>query len=259
MLKCYCTTPCTFYGYESNYKFCKACDGSDKKLLEDWMSREKEKRLYIQQRNEVNSWIENNPITKKVMDNVSKMVADHHRDMIYYYKRDVEETIKLYNRLHSEENDMHYRMTFEEVRNRIKDPKTAIEKVIFNDPATIVMWADHTKTVVKCQDGDIFDPEKGLAMAIAKKFFGNKGNYCDVFTKWLPKEEETTEEEETTIDISMIANAAERNLRISCNMAKAVNKVCGRCEECKYENVLGYKWPCVKCTSGSKWKPAKGE
>lgn len=67
-----------------------------------------------------------------------------------------------------------------------------IKNVIFNDPATIVFWADGTKTVVKCQDGDIFDPEKGLAMAISKKALGNKGNYCNELKKWLPKEKEAT-------------------------------------------------------------------
>lgn len=65
-----------------------------------------------------------------------------------------------------------------------------IKNVIFNDPATIVFWEDGTKTVVKCQDGDEFDPEKGLAMAIAKKAYGNKGNYCNKLKKWLPKEEQ---------------------------------------------------------------------
>lgn len=64
-----------------------------------------------------------------------------------------------------------------------------IKNVIFNDPATIVFWEDGTKTVVKCQDGDEFDPEKGLAMAIVKKAYGNKGNYCNKMKKWLPKEE----------------------------------------------------------------------
>lgn len=64
-----------------------------------------------------------------------------------------------------------------------------IKNVIFNDPATIVFWEDGTKTVVKCQNGDEFDPEKGLAMAIAKKAYGNKGNYCNKMKKWLPKEE----------------------------------------------------------------------
>lgn len=62
-----------------------------------------------------------------------------------------------------------------------------IKKVIFNDPATIVYWPDGTKTVVKAE-GEAFDPEKGLAMAIAKKSLGNKGNYYDVFREWLPKE-----------------------------------------------------------------------
>lgn len=65
----------------------------------------------------------------------------------------------------------------------------AIKNVIFNDPATIVFWVDGTKTVVKAQDGDIFDPEKGLTMAITKKALGNKGNYCNELKKWLPKEE----------------------------------------------------------------------
>lgn len=63
-----------------------------------------------------------------------------------------------------------------------------IKNVIFNDPATIVFWSDGTKTVVKAEN-ETFDPEKGLAMAIAKKFFGNKGNYYNIFRKWLPKEE----------------------------------------------------------------------
>ena len=59
-----------------------------------------------------------------------------------------------------------------------------IKEVIFNDPATIVFWTDGTKTVVKCQEGDIFDPEKGLTMAIAKKVYGNKGSYCNAIKKW---------------------------------------------------------------------------
>lgn len=71
-----------------------------------------------------------------------------------------------------------------------------IKDVIFNDPATIVFWEDGTKTVVKAQDGEPFDPEKGLAMAISKKALGNQGNYYNVFTKWCPE----MEEEEITAD-----------------------------------------------------------
>lgn len=64
-----------------------------------------------------------------------------------------------------------------------------IKNVIFNNPATIVLWNDGTKTVVKVQDGDVFDPEKGLTMAIIKKLLGNQGNYYNELKKWLPKEE----------------------------------------------------------------------
>lgn len=60
----------------------------------------------------------------------------------------------------------------------------SITKVIFNDPATIVFWADGTKTVVQAYN-EPFDKEKGLAMAIAKKALGNKGNYNEVFKKWI--------------------------------------------------------------------------
>lgn len=44
-----------------------------------------------------------------------------------------------------------------------------IKRVIFNDPTTTIFWNDGTKTVVKCQEGDTFDPEKGFALAITKR------------------------------------------------------------------------------------------
>ena len=73
-------------------------------------------------------------------------------------------------------------------KNSVNMPE--IKNVIYNRPATIVFWSDGTKTVVKC-NGELYDPEKGLAMAISKKAFGNKGNYYNEFKKWLPKEEES--------------------------------------------------------------------
>ena len=60
-----------------------------------------------------------------------------------------------------------------------------IEKVIFNPKATIVFWSDRTKTIVKLDKDDERDDEKGLAMAISKKFLGNKSNYYNEFRKWL--------------------------------------------------------------------------
>lgn len=49
-----------------------------------------------------------------------------------------------------------------------------IKEVIFNEPATIVFWKDGTKTVVKCGKDDKFDPEKGIAIALAKKMLYSK-------------------------------------------------------------------------------------
>lgn len=67
--------------------------------------------------------------------------------------------------------------------------KFAIKNVIFNDPATIVLWADGTKTVVKCQEGDEYSEEVGLALCFAKKALGNKSNFNNVFKKWIPEEQ----------------------------------------------------------------------
>ena len=81
-----------------------------------------------------------------------------------------------------------YRYTVEKTYNL----RTNIKKVIFNNPATIVFWSDGSKTVVKAHNDD-YDPEKGLAMAIAKKALGNEGNYYNVFKKWLPNKDSSEE------------------------------------------------------------------
>ena len=74
-------------------------------------------------------------------------------------------------------------------------PNLAIKDVIFNPPATIILWMDGTKTVVKDQGEVFYDPEKGMAMATAKKAFGNKGNYYNQFAKYLDIYEKKQEDE----------------------------------------------------------------
>lgn len=64
-------------------------------------------------------------------------------------------------------------------------PMSIPEKVIFHDPATIVYWKDGTKTVVKCGPNDTYSKETGLALCYMKKVLGNKGNYNNVFRKWI--------------------------------------------------------------------------
>lgn len=104
---------------------------------------------------------------------------------INYINNDIASVYALYEpyRLGKDDNSRKLRIDNDSKAN-------IIQNVIFNDPATIVLWNDGTKTVVKRGENDTYDPEKGLAIAIAKKALGNKGNYYDIFKKWLPKEEE---------------------------------------------------------------------
>ena len=60
-----------------------------------------------------------------------------------------------------------------------------IKKVIFNPPATIIIWDDNTKNVVKAQEDEPYDPEKGMAMCIAKHIYGDSGSYYNIFSEWL--------------------------------------------------------------------------
>ena len=92
-----------------------------------------------------------------------------------YYQKDVELQINLYRTIL---NSTYGTKAFK--TNYIPE----IKNVIFNPPATIVFWQDGTKTVVKATN-ELYDPEKGLAMAIVKKTYGNKGSYCNKMKKWL--------------------------------------------------------------------------
>lgn len=75
----------------------------------------------------------------------------------------------------------------ESITNLQNDKPVAIKKVGFYDPVTVVFWEDGTKTVVKAEN-EAFDKEKGLAMAIAKKYFGNTGSYWNVFKQWIKED-----------------------------------------------------------------------
>lgn len=126
------------------------------------------------------------------MENVKKIeipiLEESSLDAKYIYDRDVNaycryavlSTMAILNTMKKEEE------------KRIKKDIFGIKNVIFNNPATIVFWNDDTKTVVKCQKGEKYDPEKGLAMAICKRALGtneSNSNFNNVFKKWLPKEE----------------------------------------------------------------------
>lgn len=50
----------------------------------------------------------------------------------------------------------------------------AINKVIYHNPATIVLWADGTKTTAKVVADETYDPEKGLLLCALKKLSGSE-------------------------------------------------------------------------------------
>lgn len=72
------------------------------------------------------------------------------------------------------------------------DIRNAIKKVIFSGPATIVLWKDGTKTMVKLCTNEINLQDAmyedlrwtGLALCISKKVMGNTGNYKKIFEQW---------------------------------------------------------------------------
>ena len=114
-----------------------------------------------------------------------------------------------------------------------------IKNVVFNPPATIAFWTDNSKTVVKAEN-EIFDPEKGLAMAIAKKALGNKGNYYETFKKWLPKTE-PKEEPKTELKDYTAEKQSKKN----------------GCHNCAFYSRSIIERPCNNCNpyKHSEWKP----
>lgn len=116
-------------------------------------------------------------------------------------------------------------------------PKHAVKQVIFNNPATVVLWSDGTKTVVKCSENDTFDPEIGLAMAICKKAFGNTGAYNEVFKKWVSGCD-------GHIHSMSVAEMRDRLV------AYCYPRYCGDCK-------LGYE--ACRCGRGAQFNVSKGE
>lgn len=66
--------------------------------------------------------------------------------------------------------------------------ENTIKRVIFNNPATIILWGNGKKTVVKVQEGDKYDKRVGFLMCYLKGIVGNKTLLKEV-EKWLSEKE----------------------------------------------------------------------
>ena len=124
----------------------------------------------------------------------------------------------------------------EEVKVTVYDAMD-IRNVYFNKPMTIVIWKDGTKTMVKCQDGDLYSKETGLAIAIAKKALGNKGNFNEVFKKWIPDyaKEDVKEVCDAKEDVKEVCDTKE-DVKEICDTKEDVKEVCGTKEDVKEES-----------------------
>ena len=59
------------------------------------------------------------------------------------------------------------------INNTFGVSKFEYKKIIFSGPCTIILWTDGSKTIAKTSGGDIFDPEKGVAICFMKKMLGH--------------------------------------------------------------------------------------
>lgn len=77
-----------------------------------------------------------------------------------------------------------------DIHNKLNGGVSAptVKRVIFSDPATIIFWEDGSKTVVKCQEGDTYNPETGFALAYLKKLLGNDNTFNKEINKYVGPE-----------------------------------------------------------------------
>ena len=70
-------------------------------------------------------------------------------------------------------------------------PDGGVDRFYINEKkgTTVIVWKDGTKTVVKCQEGEDFDFEKGIAMCFMKKAFKDRGCYNDMFKEAIKQME----------------------------------------------------------------------
>lgn len=112
-----------------------------------------------------------------------------------------------------EEKNMNY-----DIRSNIKD-------VIFSYPATIILWKDGTKTIVKAGKDEKYDPEKGFAMAVCKKMFGNEGNYYEVFKEYVPVTYYIADKKDIMVTDRVVSDEVEKEIVVMINECQEKGKI----------------------------------
>lgn len=131
--------------------------------------------------NSLNNDIRLNDDVFATKDDVDKMIKESKKDELF-----TEDVLKL---LLKDKIDEEYERCKKEAAEEELNEKRAVidgliysvNRVVFNKNATIVFWNTGEKTVVKCQKGETFDKEKGLALCLIKYLYGNIGYYNEIF------------------------------------------------------------------------------
>lgn len=114
-------------------------------------------------------------VARVLIENVDgKMVPVHISDLRLMYTPFEEPEIEMRGYIENKDEAQNIVKTFAGLE---------YTKIIFNPPATIVVWKDGSKTVVKCDNKDKFDREKGVALCFMKKALGNKSRQINDILK----------------------------------------------------------------------------
>lgn len=100
-------------------------------------------------------------------------------------------------------------------------PIFAIDKVLFNPPATIVFWLDGTKTVVKCKEGEEFSEWAGIALCLAKKLYGP--NFHKIFRAHCSDPEKTVNDMSNS-EITKAASQATKGMHEASEQSKYLSE-----------------------------------
>lgn len=75
-----------------------------------------------------------------------------------------------------------------------------LKRVIYNNPVTVAIWSDDTRTVSKIHNGDTYNKEFGLVLCVLKKSIGTS-NVNALIKDWLPEQESMFEPAVTLADV----------------------------------------------------------
>lgn len=116
--------------------------------------------------------------------------------------------------------------------------KLGIKKVVYNPPATVVLWNDGTKTVSKCDKEDKFDKLTGFILCVVKHYVGGK-KLRERTEKWVYN---TPEKDSNNTNIKFNKNKVNKVSKVDYNaLLKEVDNRLDRAVYNILAEIYGYK------------------